>query len=138
MRHRRGPAGILPAQRIEPADLAAARDHHGRAGQGALVDLALEGVRHALQPDRRQSEQFRPGVGQGRRLRGGGCLAAVCAFMVSPVCSCCCGSEPGLAEVWRRTPGLNRAFDRFALAIGPSPMLETARIGGDCQVPAGV
>jgi len=64
----------------------------------------------------------------------------------------------GMAEVWRRTFGLNRSFsarrqpvrcgpevpavalavaarsgagDRFALAIGALPMLETARIGGD-------
>jgi hypothetical protein len=66
----------------------------------------------------------------------------------------------GVAQVWRRTPRLNSAFSarsirrfaavptggllcklrvragapaviRFALAIGASPMLETARIGGD-------
>jgi hypothetical protein len=38
-----------------------------------------------------------------------------------------------LVEVWRRTADLNRAFagDGFALAIKGSPMLETARIGGD-------
>src|SRR6202022_517651 len=71
------------------------------------------------------------------------------------------GQRPSLGrgEVWRRTPGLNRAFpakqppvcrsagvraiaqaavarrsgavNRFALAIGALPMLETARIGGD-------
>jgi hypothetical protein len=60
----------------------------------------------------------------------------------------------GRGQVWRRTPELNRAFpagccradvqavvqavaarsgavNRFALAIGALPMLETARIGGD-------
>ena len=52
----------LPAERLEPADLAAPRHHHGRAGQGSLVDLALEGVRHPLQPDRREPERFRLGV----------------------------------------------------------------------------
>src|ERR1700682_1511301 len=47
-----------------------------------------------------------------------------------------------VCEVWRRTPGLDRAFpadrsgafDRFALANGASPMLETARIGGDAGI----
>ena len=74
VRHRRGGRRALLAERVEPADLAAARDHHGRAGQGSLVDLALEGVRHALQADGRQPERFRLGLRQRRGLRGGGVL----------------------------------------------------------------
>ncbi len=75
-------AGGLPAERLEPADLAAAGDQHGDAGHGALVDLALERVRHPLQPAWRQSERFRP----ARRGSGGvcgtvACFAAACAFM---------------------------------------------------------
>ena len=56
-------------------------------------------------------------------------LAADCAFMVSPVSLLLVG----VLEFWRRTPGLNRAMagNGFALAIRASPMLETARIGGD-------
>ena len=42
----------LPADRVEPADLALARDHHGGARQSSLVDLALEGVRQLLQAGR--------------------------------------------------------------------------------------
>src|ERR1700730_11922552 len=44
---------MMPTERVDPADLAAAGDHHGDAGDGSLVDLTLEGVRHPLQPDRR-------------------------------------------------------------------------------------
>ena len=73
MRHRRGCRRALAADRIEPADLAAPRHHHGRAGEGALVDLALEGVRHPLQADAREPDGFRLGVGERRGL-GGGCL----------------------------------------------------------------
>ena len=114
VRHRRARRRALPAERFEPADLAAPRHHHGRAGQGALVDLALERVRHALQPGRGEARAIPvlPGAGTGsagRRL----CLAAVCAVMVSPVCSCCCG----LSEVWRRTAGLNRAFSATHPAV---------------------
>jgi len=49
MSHRRAGRRTLPADRVEPADLAAPCHHHGRAGECALVDLALERVRHFLQ-----------------------------------------------------------------------------------------
>ena len=75
VRHRRGGRRALPADRIEPADLAAPRHHHGRAGQGSLVDLALEGIRHPLQADARQPDAFpawRGGEkGSGGRLSAG-------------------------------------------------------------------
>ena len=72
-------------------------------------------------------ERFRLGVGQRRRLRGDGVLGGGLRGHGLSLCSCC----SGLPEVCRRTPDLNRAFGRFALAIGALPMLETARIGGD-------
>ena len=72
MRHRRGCRRALPADRIEPADLTAPRHHHRGAGEGSLVDLALEGIRHPLQADARQPDGFRLGVGERRGL-GGGC-----------------------------------------------------------------
>ena len=71
MRHRRRSCRALAADRIEPADLAAARHHHGRAGQGSLVDLALEGIRHQLQPLGRQPDRFRLGLRQGGGQRCG-------------------------------------------------------------------
>ncbi len=73
VRHRRGCGRALAADRIEPADLTAPRHHHGRAGEGALVDLALEGIRHPLQAGAREPDRFRLGVGERRGL-GGGCL----------------------------------------------------------------
>ena len=71
-RHRRGLSRALLAERVEPADLAASRHHDRCARQGSLVDLALEGIRHALQPDGGQSKRFRFRLGQRGRLRGGG------------------------------------------------------------------
>ena len=50
--HRRGSRRALVAQCVEPADLAAPGHHHGHARDGALVDIALECIRHALQPGR--------------------------------------------------------------------------------------
>ena len=51
-RHRRRRRRALPAKRLEPADLAAARDHDGDARDGSLVDVALERIRHPLQSAR--------------------------------------------------------------------------------------
>ena len=72
LRHRRRGSGILFAQSIEPADLAAACHHHGHARYGSLVDIALERIRHALQSNRRQPQRFRFGLRQRRGLRGSG------------------------------------------------------------------
>ena len=88
VRHRRGGRRALPAERFEPADLAAAGHHHGRAGQGSLVDLALEGVRHPLQPDRGEAERFRFGLGQRRCLRGSGVLGGGLRGHGLSLCSC--------------------------------------------------
>ena len=133
VRHRCRCRRALPAERLEPADLAAPRHHHGRAGQGSLVDLALEGVRHPLQPGRREPERFRFGLGEGRGLRGGAWLGGGLRGHGLSRLLLLLGWLSGLAKVWRRTAGLNRPFpvNRFALAIGALPMLETARIGGD-------
>ena len=98
-------------------------------GQGALVDLALEGVRHPLQPDRGEAQRSRSGLGEGGVCGMAVGLAAVSAVMVSPALLLLL---PGLEQVWRRMPGLNSRFrHRFALAIGAQPMLETARTGGN-------
>ena len=142
VRHRRAGRRALPAERLEPADLAAPRHQHGRTGQGALVDLALERIRHALQPGRGQTQRFRFGLGQGRGLRDGGGLGGGLRGHDFPILILL----SGLAEVWRRTADLNRAgrgagpdtVKRFALAIGAFPMLETARIGGDARFRRGV
>ncbi len=61
VRHRRGARRALLAHRLEPADLAAPRHQHGDAGNGSLVDLALEGVRHGLEAGPRQARAFRGG-----------------------------------------------------------------------------
>src|SRR3954453_9932457 len=126
-RHRRGRHRALPAKRLEPADLAAARDHHGDARDGSLVDVALERVRHPLQSGWRKPERFRLCLGKRRCLRNAGPLGGglrghdLSRFLF------------GLAQFWPGTPELNKhiAVNRFALALGPSYMLETARIGGD-------
>ena len=80
-------AGILLAERLEPADLAASRDHDGRARHGSLVDLALEGVRHAAAAAAARARAIPawPGAAAGSAGRRA-CLAAVCAVMVSPFC----------------------------------------------------
>ena len=39
-------------------------------GDGSLVDVALECIRHPLQPDRREPERFRFGLREGRGLQG--------------------------------------------------------------------
>src|SRR6202040_585665 len=53
---------------------AAARHHDGHAGDGSLVDVALESVRHALQPELREPKRFRFCLGERRGLRGGGVI----------------------------------------------------------------
>ena len=63
----------------------------------------------------RQPERFRLGLGQGRGLRGGGGLAAVCAVMVSPVCLLLLPSVSlaSLAQsLAQNIAALNRAFPR--------------------------
>ena len=136
VRHRRARRRALPAERLEPADLAAPRHHHGRTGQGALVDLALERIRHPLQADRGETQRFRFGLREGGGLRDGGWL---CGGLRGHVFSRLLLLF-GWAEVWRRTADLNRPgwVNRFALAIGAFPMLETARIGGDARFRRGV
>src|SRR5207248_2037903 len=109
----------LLADSVEPADLALARNQDGGAGQGSLVDLALEAVGQLLQPRRGQADRFRLGVGKRRGLRVGGVLGgSLGVHELLP------GALSGFGEVWRRTYGLNRAFGRFALANGAWPMLE--------------
>jgi hypothetical protein len=106
MGHRRRCRRVLPAQRLEPADLATACHQHGDAGDGSLVDLALECVRHRLQADRRQADGFRLGLRQGRglrranRLRGGLGVHDVSRTLV--VC--------GEISVWLTTPGVEQMF----------------------------
>jgi hypothetical protein len=112
VRHRRARRGALFAERLEPADLAAPRHQHGGAGQRALVDLALERVRHPLQPGRGETQRFRFGLGERRGLRDGGWLGcglrghglSRLLFLLLAV------ALPRLTEVWRRMRGLNRAF----------------------------
>src|SRR5205814_263184 len=109
------------------AELAAAREHYGDARDGSLVDVALERIRHPLQSGWRKPERFRLCLGKRRRLRNAGPLGGglrghgLSRFFF------------GLAKFWSGTPDLNKhiAVNRFALAIGPSSMLETARISGD-------
>ena len=138
VRHRRGGGRALLAERLEPADLTATRHQHGRARQGSPVDLAPEGVRHPLQPNRGEPERFRFCLGQRRGLRRRGVLGGGLRGHGLSLCSCLVSLS--LAEFWRRMPGLNRLFgvNRFTLAIGALPMLETARIGGDAGSSAGV
>ncbi len=133
VRHRRRAGGILPAERVEPADLTAAGDHHGHARRGSLVDVALERVRHPLQPDRRKAERFRFGLGEGRSLRGGGRSGGgLGGHGLSPSCSCCRSDRyhrgrPSLTQ----NNWVEQGVSRFALAIWPWPMLETGEISGD-------
>ncbi len=77
VRHRRGGRRALLAEGFEPADLTAPRHHRGHARDGSLVDLALERIRHPLQPDGRQPERFRFCLRKrrclgGRAVLGGG------------------------------------------------------------------
>ena len=144
VRHRRGPAGILPAERLEPADLTAAGDHHGHARRGSLVDVALERVRHPLQPDRREPEQFRFGLGEGRGLRGGGVSGGgLRGHGVSPSCSCCWPDRyhrgrPSLAQnTWLEQGRLNRALTASPLQSGLGLCLKR-RISGDAWFRRGV
>ena len=118
LRRRRASGGTLLAKRIEPSDLAAAGDHDRRARYGSLVDLAPEGVGHALQRLNRKPDRFRlcmwqrRGMG-GRRLPGGGLrshLLFPCSFWFA-------GSlvRPSLAE----KTAVEQGVRRFALAIAP-------------------
>ena len=78
----------------------------------------------------REPERFRFGLGSGGvcgagAVLGGGLRGHGLSLLLLLV---------AWRKVWRRTPGLNRPVlpvNRFALAIGALPMLETARIGGD-------
>ncbi len=107
LRHRRGGRRALPAERIEPADLAVPRHHDGRAGDGSLVDLALEGVRHALQPWRRKPERFRLGLGKRRGLRGGGVPGGGLRGHFLSLCSCSIvGLSASLAQKNRVEQGI--------------------------------
>ena len=99
MRHRRAGGRILPADRVEPADLAAPRHHDGGPGEGALVDLALEGIRHPLQAGAREPDRFRLGVGKRRGLGGGRWPGGGLGVHGLSRCSCCCDRR----EVWRRS-----------------------------------
>ena len=100
-------AGLCRPMRVEPADLALARDHHGDAGQGSLVDLALERVRQLLQSGRRQPDAS-PAWPAGS---GGVCGLAACfggglrVHGLSPECSCLAWVKSGAEVV-----GLNSAF----------------------------
>ena len=105
VRHRRARRRALPAERFEPADLAAPRHHHGRARQRPLVDLALERIRHALQSDGGEPSDSGLAWGSDGVCGVVVCLAAVWAVMVSPVCCSCCLAW---SEVWRRTRRLEQ------------------------------
>ena len=130
-RHRGGLRRILPAKRIEPADLAAARHHHRDARQRSLVDLALEDVRHAPQALMRQPDQFRLCLGKRWRLWRGGTFGGGLRGHFLILFSRWSFSVPfidSLAEAARLGKiSLGRAGGCFALAIRPQPMLETAR-----------
>jgi hypothetical protein len=96
------------------------------AGEGSLVDLALEGIRHPLQPDRRKAECFRLCLRERGRLRGGGLPGGGLRghdFSLWLLL--------GLGRSLAQNGRVEQAINRFALAIGAVPMLETARIGGD-------
>ena len=106
MRHRRRGGRALPADGVEPADLAAAGHHHGRAGQGALVDLALEGIRHPLQARAREPDRLGFGVRERGGL-GGGCLASGGGLRVHGLSRMLIGCW-WPAEVWPRSHHLDR------------------------------
>ena len=158
LRHRRGAAGLcLPSASNQPI-WPRRGHHHGHAGDGPLVDVALERIRHPLQSDRREAEQFRFGLGSGGVCGAAACLAAVCGghglsrlllllsgwvvgrslaqngWVEQGVCRGI-GRLPqrcGLCAMAGETKHSSCALvNRFALAIGALPMLETARIGGD-------
>ena len=139
VRHRRRGRRVLPADRVEPADLALPRHQHGDAGHGSLVDLALEGVRHPLQADGGQPKLLRLGVGEGGRPRGG-CRpgGGLRVHGLSLVGSCCCGHRRA-ASAKTRSLAQKRALEqgvcRFALAIRACPVLETPLNRRQRQVP---
>ena len=108
-------------------------------GDGSLVDVALERVRHALQPDGESPSDSGLAWGRGGVCGAAGCLAAVCAVMVSLPLALVVG-RIDIIGVWpslAQNIGVEQGVNRFALAIGPWPMLETARISGDAWFPQG-
>jgi len=102
--HWRSRGRALSANGLEPADLAPPPHHEGDAGDGSLVDLALQRVGGARQAGRGKSEGFGPGLGQGRGvggrgLSGGGLGVHGLSRWLLLL---------GQGEVWRRSCRLNR------------------------------
>ena len=131
MRHRRRRRRALPADRVEPADLAAARHHDGSSGQGSLVDLALERVSTSVAAACRKPDRFRLGVreggGQGCGCRPGGGLGVHGLSR----CSCClCGEEVD-AEASAWIGGLDVGDSASPLQSGHGLCLKRRELGID-------
>jgi len=109
--HRRVGGRVLPALRLEPADLATPRHHRHHAGRRALVDLALEGVAHPLKPQRREPDRFRLCRGKGGGRLGGGC--GVDVHGASGV-SCALPARTGRGRHLRRTVAQNARLEQRA------------------------